>query len=235
MKTRYSWLNTSYKVLGLILLAYTLVAGLLLTLPRVPGLEQSSRAIFFHLPMWFGMYVMMLLSLVWSVQYLRTGRAQTDLKAREAAVMGVVFGVLGLLTGSLWSRVTWGAALPDTDPSAWWVWDPKQTLALIAVLLYVAYLVLRNAVEQPSKRGKLAAVYNVFATATIFPLTYIVPRQLQSLHPGAEGANVDFSAEYRLVLYPAFVGFLMLGIWIWELRVRQARLRHQLTELGGFA
>lgn len=226
----HPFLRLIYKGLALVLLTYVIIVGLMSTLPAVPGLEQSSRSLFFHLPMWFAMYLMMLLSMIWSIQYLRSGKLRHDTRAREAANIGIFFGVLGLLTGMLWSRVTWGSALRDTDPSAWWVWDPKQTLALIAVLIYVAYAVLRNSVEQYRKRAKIAAIYNIFAAASIFPLTYIIPRQLQSLHPGAEGANVDFSPEYRIVLYPAFLGFILLGLWLLELRVRQSEVEETIEE-----
>lgn len=218
----------AYKALAVLLLGYVCVAGLLLTLPKVGALGQSSRSVFFHLPMWFAMYVMMLVSLVYSVLYLRKGRFELDIRARESAAVGIAFGVFGLLTGMVWSRVSWGEALPDTDPAAWWMWDPKQTLALASVLIYVAYLVLRSSVEEPTRRARIAGVYNVIACACLFPLTYIIPRQLQSLHPGTQGSDTTFAPDYRLVLYPAFAGFILLAFWVWELRCRRAALAHRL-------
>jgi len=179
--------------------------------------------------MWFAMYTMMLTSLVFSIIYLRNGNIGADIKARESASVGILFGVFGLLTGMVWSRVTWGELLPDTDPSAWWMWDPKQTLALASVLIYLAYLVLRSSVEEPVRRAKISAVYNVIACACLFPLTYIIPRQLQSLHPGTQGSDTSFAPEYRLVLYPAFAGFILLACWVWELRCRRAALQHRFV------
>jgi heme exporter protein C len=227
-------LRRLFKGLTLVLLLYIVLAGFTRTLPPVGTLEQSSRNLFFHVPMWFSMYLMMLLSLVWSICQLRTDRVDYDIKAREAASIGVFFGLMGLLTGMVWSRVTWGEALPASDPYAWWAWDPKQTMALAAVLIYLAYFVLRSSVEDPRKRARLSAVYNVFAAAALFPLTYIIPRTVPSLHPGgADGNPINFKdsgIEYRFVFYPAIIAFMFLGLWLLELRVRQARLQHRLDD-----
>jgi heme exporter protein C len=221
-----------FKGFTLLLVLYVVVAGLTRTLPQVSTLGQTSRNLFFHVPMWFSMYLMMLLSLVWSIRYLLRDDADLDLKAREAARMGVFFGLLGLTTGMVWSRVTWGELLPASDPYAWWAWDPKQTMALAAVLIYLAYFILRSSVEEPRKRARLSAVYNVFAAAALFPLTYIIPRTVPSLHPGgADGNPINFrdsGIEYRLVFYPAVIAFMLLGLWVLELRVRKGRIQRQL-------
>jgi heme exporter protein C len=226
-------LRTAYKALAIALLAYGLVFGLWSTLPRVGDLGQTSRNLFYHLPMWFAMYLMMALSLGYSVAYLLRGRPAQDDQAAEFARQGVWFGLLGLVTGIVWSRVTWGAALRDSDPTAWWPWDPKQTLALAAVLMYLAYFVLRGALDEPRARARVAAVYNVFAGVSLFPLTYMIPRALQSLHPGGEDGNPfldsrSIAADYRLILYPTVLGFMLLGVWMVELRTRRLALERQL-------
>lgn len=217
-----------YKALCLLLLGYALIAGLSLRLPDI-GIGQSARNLFYHVPMWFSMYLLMGLSLWWSLRYLLSSRLDFDRKARAAALVGVLFGCLGLVTGMLWSRVTWGEALPGTDPAAYWVWDPKQTGALAAVLLYLAYFVLRSAVERARPRAKLAAVYNLFAAAALVPLSLIIPRMLGGLHPGAAGdtdlfPKGDVTDAYQRVFYPAILGWMLLGLWLLELRVRLARL-----------
>ncbi len=223
-----------YKSLAVVLLGYALVAGLLIGVPDIGGnLRQTSRNLFYHVPMWFTMYAMMGVSLWQSVRVLRAGRADADALdadriAAEAARLGIFFGCLGLVTGMTWARVTWGELLHDTDPTAYWSWDPKQTGALVAVLAYLAYFLLRGSVDGAGQRARLAAVYNVFAAAALVPLTLIIPRQLESLHPGAEGSPVfnsaDIAPTYRLVFYPAILGFICLALWLLELRVRLRRL-----------
>ena len=176
----------------------------------MPLLGQTSRAVFYHLPMWLAMYTMLLVSLVYSIRFLRSNDLRDDVHAREAAKVGIFFGLLGLSTGILWSRVAWYSTLPDNDFDAWWSWDPKQTSVLVAIIIFAAYLVLRNSVDEMTQRARLGAVYNIFAFVAVIALTYIIPRQMESLHPGSDaqpGADTSFAPAYRLVLYPAFVGF----------------------------
>lgn len=224
-----TYLRWSYKFAALGLLTYALTVGLTLTLPRVGDLGQTSRNLFYHVPMWFTMYLLMAISVVYSLLYIRSNRLDHDLVAVESARIGVFFGLLGLATGIVWSRVTWGSLMPATNPAAWWSWDPKQTGALVAVLVYLAYFVLRGSIEEDSKRARLSAVYNIFAAASLIPLTLIIPRILGGLHPGGdEGSPVfnteDISNHYRVIFYPAILGFWGLGLWLVELRVRLQRL-----------
>ncbi|MCS7085619.1 MAG: cytochrome c biogenesis protein CcsA, partial [Bacteroidia bacterium] len=185
-------------------------------------------------PMWFTMYLMTALSFFWSLRALRRQDYAADLRAKDAAEVGTLFGILGLATGIVWSRVTWGRLMRDSNPAAWWSWDPKQTAALLAVLMFAAYFVLRNSVPDPAKRLRLAGVYNIFAVVSLFPLTFVVPRMVDSLHPGGDEGNPlfpkDVSAEYRIVFYPSIVGFFCLALWMWDLRSRASILRLRLTE-----
>ncbi|MCX7906713.1 MAG: cytochrome c biogenesis protein CcsA [Bacteroidetes bacterium] len=209
---------------GLVVLWITgvLVAAFAVEIPRLPILEQSARNLYFHVPMWFTMILGFGLAVWYSLRYLLRGRAEDDLKAEQAARVAVLFGVLGLLTGSLWARFTWGA---------WWNWDPKQTLALAQLLLLGAYFALRSAVEEERRRARLSAAYAFLALLSMPFLLFIVPRQLPSLHPGAEG-NPAFDEitvpQMRVVFYAAVLGFLGLFAWLFELSYRQARLRRLL-------
>lgn len=217
------------------LISYAIIFGLTKTLPyQSPNLGQTSRSIFYHVPMWFAMMIMGYTSVVYSIRYLRGQRMEMDLRAGESARIAVLFGMLGLLTGIVWSRVTWGEALPDTDPAAWWPWDPKQTSALICILIYAGYFVLRMSFDEPTQRAKVAAVYNIFAAASIYPLFYVLPKALGGLHPntGEKGsALVDMSPEFYSVFWPGVIGMVCLAVWIFDLRARVAVTHHELQEL----
>jgi heme exporter protein C len=166
--------------------------------------------------------------------YLRSGNLERDISARVASRLTVLFGTLGLITGSAWSRVTWGAGAASTDFAAWWVWDPKQVSALICVLLYGAYFLLRSSFEEPVQKARISAVYNIFATASIYPLFYILPRALDGLHPGAKGEGstiVDMSPEFYRVFWPAVLGFIMLAVWLLDLSSRIEKARHAINEM----
>lgn len=217
------------QTIAVLFLTYAITGGLLTTLPRLAGLGQTARNLFYHVPMWFTMYLMMFISVISSVLYLNKLNLKYDLWARESAFVGIFFGLLGLTTGIVWSRVTWGELLPSTNPSAWWSWDPKQTNALISILIYAAYFVLRGALEEDNQRARIAGVYNIFAAASIVPLTFIIPRALGGLHPGAGGGGpvfnqADISNDYRMIFYPAIIGFMALAVWITDLRIRIRQL-----------
>ena len=201
-----------------------LVAGFLIKIPDIPILKESARNLFLHVPMWFTMFVCFGTGLVYSIRYLNTPNLEMDRKAESATITGILFGIAGLLTGSLWARFTWGT---------WWTFaEPKMNLAALAMLIYIAYFVFRSAFDDREKRAKLSAVYNIFAATTIPFLLYIIPRQLQSLHPGAEG-NPAFSEitamELRIIFYPAVIGFIGLSVWIMNIIIRYQELNDRLN------
>ena len=205
----------------LVTLTAVAVAGLAAPFPRVDDiLGQTARNLFFHVPMWFTLMAAMGVSAWHAFRMLRTGEMEHDLRSAEAARVGMVFGLLGLVTGMTWARFTWyqGTGL-------WWNNDPKQLMAAVQLLIYGAYFVLRSALDDPRRRARLSGAYNLFAAACVPFLLYVVPRQLASLHPGAEG-NVAFSQvtdwTMRLVLYPAFAAFIGLFWVIYTQRVRAA-------------
>ncbi len=214
-----------WKYVVAIWLTLVLVAGFLLPIPDIPILEQSARNLFFHVPMWFTMSVMFFFGVVYSIKYLNKPDPVTDIKAATYNQVGVAFGLCGLFTGSLWARFTWGT---------WWTFsEPKMNLAALALTIYIAYFLLRSAFEDPEKKAKLSAVYNVFAASTIPFLLYIIPRQLPSLHPGADGnpAFSDITAPVlRFVFWPAVIGFIGLAAWLYNILVRMKKLQLELDK-----
>jgi len=223
-----------YKILALLLLAYALIMGLSRTLPDMGGnMAQTSRNVFYHVPMWFCLYLMMGISVYNSIMYLKWGNEKSEIIAVEAAKTGILFGFLGLFTGIIWSRVTWRELISSSDFAAWWSWDPKLTMVLIAIMIYIAYFILRNGIDEPAQKARISAVYNIFAAASLIPLTYILPRLLGGLHPGGDEGNplqnISLSNEFRTVFYPSALGFILLAIWILELRVRYLLLLFRIN------
>jgi len=107
-----------------------------------------------------------------------------------------------------------------------------MNLSALAMLIFVAYFILRSAFNDPEKRAKISAVYNIFGITTIPFLLYIIPRQLPSLHPGAEGnpAFSDLTApELRIIFYPAVIGFIGLALWMMDIVKRYKRLQLQTS------
>jgi heme exporter protein C len=209
---RKSW----WKILSLACLIYAFVAGFLGGVPAKPILNETIRNLYFHVAMWFCMMIYFIVSVVYSIRYLRNHRLIDDLYAIEFAKTGIVFGALGLVTGSVWARYTWGA---------FWSNDPKQLGASIALLIYFAYLVLRNSMPDLDKRARISAVYNIFAFFMLFPTIWIMPRMMESLHPGGMGNPAfdtkDIDSRMRIIFwFGAIPGWALLGTWITSLGIR---------------
>jgi heme exporter protein C len=212
-----------WKIVAVVLLAYTFTAGFLIHVPDIGNLQQTIRNLFFHVPMWFGQIILFTISLAYSVLYLRNPDLKHDIYAAAFATTGIVMGILGLTTGAIWATYTWGQP---------WSNDPKQIAAAIALLIYLAYLVLRGSMPDIDKRAKIAAVYNIFAYFIYVPLIMILPRMVQSLHPGGQGVQgnpglngSDLDPTMRLVFWPAVFGWTLLGVWISSLVIRINLLR----------
>ena len=204
-----------WKILCVILLCYTIIAGFFMPSPMLPVLHESIRNLYFHVPMWFSMTLMLLVSLYFSIKYLIKSDLHFDIYASASAGVALLFGSLGMLTGMQWAKVTWGA---------WWVNDPKLMGAAVGLLIYFAYFILRNSIDDIDKRARVSAVYSILAYAIFIPVIFIVPRLTDSLHPG-NGGNPGFSAydldnRMRLVFYPAILGWVLLAGWMMTLWAR---------------
>ncbi|MFA0962059.1 cytochrome c biogenesis protein CcsA [Roseivirga sp. BDSF3-8] len=208
-----------WKILAVALLAYTLIGGLLMEVPRLVILNETIRGLYFHVPMWFGMIFLLLASVVYAIKYLRSGDPAHDLKSVEFANIGVTFGVLGIITGMVWAQYTWGE---------WWSGDPKQNSAAIGLLIYFAYFVLRSSFTDEQQKARVSSIYSIFAFFALIALLFILPRMQDSLHPG-NGGNPGFNAydmdsKLRMVFYPAVIGWTLLGVWFSTLRIRTRNL-----------
>ncbi len=223
---QFSFKNNWWKILGIILIYYVVIAGFLIDVPHLSILNETIRNLFFHVAIWFAMFILLIVSLVYSIKYLKSSTLKNDIIASEFATMGIVYGLLGITTGSVWAKFTWGD---------WWVNDPKLNATTIALLIYLAYFVLRASIEDSHQKGRISAVYNIFAFAAAVPLIFILPRLTDSLHPG-NGGNPGFSAydldnNLRKVFYPAIVGWTLIGVWFVSLRIRIKNMRELIDEI----
>jgi heme exporter protein C len=190
---------------------------------------QSSRILFFHVPMAWAAFIAFMAAGVSSLRYLFGGDPRRDPRhdraARAAIELGLVFGVLATVTGAIWSRIMWGA---------YWNWDPRQTSIVMALIFNGAYLALRDAVEDAEKRARLAAAYAALGLVVTPFFLFVVPRITFSLHPepviNARG-RVEMETRMLQVLLASGVGFTALFFWLHSLRTRLLGLE-ALAERG---
>ncbi len=214
-----------WKIASIVLLLYTFSGGLLMKVPELPALEETIRNLYFHVCMWFAMMILFTISLVNSIRYLRTLNLKYDIYARQFTVVGILFGVLGYATGAIWMTYTWADPNnPAFQSFSALAREPKLIGAAIALLIYFAYMVLRDSISDIDKRARISSVYNIFAYAMLFPSIWILPRVMDSLHPGREGNPAlntsDIDSSMRMVFYPAVIGWTLLGVWIATLKIR---------------
>ncbi|MBK7763958.1 MAG: cytochrome c biogenesis protein CcsA [Bacteroidetes bacterium] len=213
-----------WKILCVLLLLYIFSGGILLSIPAIPKLNESARNLFYHVPMWYVMIVCFLVSAVYALKFLGSNKAIHDMKSKEFVLVGIAFGCLGMITGMEWASVAWGAP---------WSNDPKQVGAALCLLTYFAYIVLRNSVKDQNKQARLSAVYNVFAFALLVPLLFIIPAHFKSLHPGTDSKPFEAlytqAAEFRRLSIPAMLAWILLGVWITDIRIRMNKLENPET------
>lgn len=214
---RKSW----WKILSVVCIVYAIIGGMLMPAPDDIGiLAKTIRNLHFHVPMWFTMIVLLVVSYIYGIKFLSSNNLAHDTMSSSFVKVSMLFGLMGLATGSFWARFTWGT---------WWIEDAKLNGAAIGMLIYIAYYILRNSIEDEVKRGKFSSVYNLFAFPLYIVLIIVIPRLAEtSLHP-ASGDTIGFSSldldnNLRKVFYLATVGWILLGVWI-------ATLKYRLIEL----
>jgi heme exporter protein C len=226
-------LSAWWKWLCLLLLLYIIVAGFLLPVPRLNILNETIRNLYFHVPMWFGQVILFTVSIVYGFRYLVSSKNDfekhaLDIYSFSFITVGMLYGILGLLTGMIWGKYTWGTV---------WSSDPKLNATAIGLLIYLAYFVLRSAIDNIDQRARLAAVYAIFSYVLFIVLIFIIPRMKEfSIHPGNGGnpgfATYDLDSKMRLVFYPAVIGFSLLGVWMSIILAKIIKLKHHLLSIS---
>lgn len=221
-----------WKILAVLLIVYSLIVGLTGPIPQEPestyNIYESIRNLYYHVPMWFTMMTAFTIGFVNTILYLSKFNVKYDIKARTFNEIGMLFGIMGIVTGMLWAKFTWGE---------FWNNDPKQVGAALCLASYAAYFVLRGSIKDEQSRAKISGVYAIFAYALMIPFIYIIPDlSKDSLHPGG-GNMVSFSnfstldADMRAVLYPAAIGWILISIWIAQIKSNISIIKHDINNI----
>lgn len=193
--------------------------------PWRPIIHETIRNTFFHVAIWMSMFLLLIISCYYSVHYLRFKDSSSDLWSASLTTVALVFGIAGILTGSMWAKYAWGT---------FWTPDIKLNMSATALLVYFAYWFLRASIKDIDTKARLSAVYNIFGFVCLMFLVMVVPRMSgsDSLHPG-NGGNPAFGGEdldntLRCIFYPAIVGYALLGYWMAQLNYRYLSLKSRI-------
>ena len=208
--------------------ATLLVAGLglaLLWIPEVEG-DPAFPIFYLHVPVALTAYACFGWAAWKALRLLWTREGSYDLESYTAVHMGVIFGLLTLVTGSIWAKYTWGQ---------WWVWSSRQlVLFLVLFLFYSAYFMLRYSVEPGPRRANLSAVYALFGIV-LLPVSFLAIRLAEDvIHPPAVVVTRDgpqITDELMLVFVVCFGGMLALAGALYTNELAGKRLDGSLREL----
>jgi heme exporter protein C len=155
---------------------------------------------------------------VMAVGYLRTGDRRWDMRAYVAIHMALIFGIGGLITGSIWAKASWGH---------WWVWNEPTLVSYgIVLLLFATYQPLRFSIEDPERQSRYASVFAIVAGAFV-PLNFIAVRLAQQyVHPRVltlGGGNLPGSMRLTFLLALAGIALLYATLWKYEMAAKNAR------------
>ncbi len=195
--------------------------------PMEAVMGNVQRVFYFHVAAgWVGM-LGFLVAAGAGVAYLRTARRKWDLVGLAAVEIGMVFAFVNVVTGAIWARPIW---------NTWWTWDPRLTTATIMLLIYAAYLMLRQGIDDPDRRARFGAVYAIVGFLSV-PLTFFSARLFRTIHPvvigsnqpGAEGAFDMTPLMLQTFLFSLLTFTIIFADLMWH-RLRLGRLADEVEQ-----
>lgn len=193
---------------------------------RVMGAVQ--RIFYFHVGTAWTALLGFIFAAVLSVIYLVTKDLKWDRIQVAAIEVSLVFFFITIVLGSIWARPVW---------NTWWTWDPRLTTATITELIYIAYFMLRQGIDDPDRRARFGAVYALLGGLSA-PITFFAIRLFRTIHPvviagsnaQAEG-SFSMTSEMLSVFFFALFTFTVIFIDLFWNRIRLGDLQASVEEL----
>ncbi len=196
--------------------------------PEEAVMGMVQKVFYFHVSAaWVGMLGFLVAAVVGGI-FLRTGNHKWDLVEMAAIEIGMTFALITIISGSIWARPIW---------NTWWTWDPRLTTTTIMELVYAAYLMLRQGIEDPDRRARFGAVYAIIGFVSV-PLTFLSIRIFRTIHPVVIGGG-DPSAQGTFEMSPRMLQTFMFSLLtftvlfvdlLWH-RIRLGRLADTVEQL----
>jgi heme exporter protein C len=196
--------------------------------PRELVMGEVQRIFYFHVSSaWVG-GLAFFVTLIAGVVYLRTSQPRWDAVAAASVEVGLVFTVMTIVSGSIWARPAW---------NTWWTWDPRLTTYTVMALIYVAYVMLRQGVEDPGRRARFASVYGIVGFISV-PITFFSIRWWRTIHPVIMGTGsstaiggFDITPSMLVVLLFSIFTFTVLYFCFLANRVQLQREMDHVEQL----
>ncbi|MBN1220324.1 MAG: cytochrome c biogenesis protein CcsA [Anaerolineae bacterium] len=194
-----------------------------------PAERYAQRIFYFHVPSaWIG-FLAFIVASVTAVLYLVTRQQTWDMWELASAEIGLAFFTMVIISGSIWAKPTW---------NVWWTWDPRLTISAIGWLLYLGYLMLRGAIDNPERQARFAAVYAIIAAVSV-PINWMAIRWWRTIHPAVIAANQNqetqggfgMSSNIRNTLLFCLLAFTVFYITLMYHRIKLERLKRQVEAM----
>ncbi len=196
--------------------------------PTEAVMGNVQRVFYFHVAAgWVGM-MGFLLAVFSGIMYLTKRDPKWDIVGLAGVEIGLVFSMLNIVTGSIWARPIW---------NTWWTWDPRLVTATIMELVYVAYLMLRQGIEEPERRARFSAVYAIIGFVSV-PFSFLSIRIWRTIHPvvvgssdaGAQG-SFDMTSNMQVAFFFALFTFTVFGVSLLWHRIRLGQLQNKVEQI----
>ena len=193
--------------------------------PQEAIMGDVQRVFYFHVAAgWVGALAFLVTAIVGGI-YLARGEQRWDRIAVSSVEIGIIFTFINIVTGSIWARPIW---------NTWWTWDPRLVTATIMLLIYIAYIMLRQGIEDPDRRARFGAVYGIVGFISV-PLTFLSIRIFRTIHPVVVGSSnptaqgaFNMNADMRVAFFFSLFTFTLIYITLlWH----RLRLQEQMEEI----
>jgi heme exporter protein C len=196
--------------------------------PREATMGDVQRVFYFHIAnAWVGMLALLIAAIAGGL-YLAKGDLKWDRIALSSIEIGIIFAAITIISGSIWARPIW---------NTWWTWDPRLVTYTVMELIYLAYLMLRQGIDDPDRRARFGSVYGIVAFITV-PITFLSIRLYRTIHPvvigsGDPGATGSFDMSSRMQVaffFALFTYTLVYATILWH-RLRLQGLSEKVEQL----
>ena len=211
-------------VASIIVLAISTYLALVFA-PTEAVMGDVQRVFYFHIgTAWVGL-VGFVLAAGTGIAYLVTKNMKWDRLEVAAVEVSTVFFFITIVLGSIWARPAW---------NTWWTWDPRLTTAAVTELIYIAFFMLRQGIEDPERRARFGAVYALLGGLSA-PITFMVIRLFRTIHPivvgSGQGEKLPLTSDMRVAFFFALFAFTVIFIDLMWHRIRLGSLEEKVEQL----